>query len=78
MKNDSTINYLYDKGADIFYITKGKPRNNDISNEVDDGVIARFDPKTKEVKGLTILSFSKRTKKNSQTLNLPFKIAFAV
>jgi uncharacterized protein YuzE len=74
----SKTSYLYDKEADIFYISNGKPKKSDISDEVDDGVVARFDPKTKDVRGLTILNFSKRASKNSENLNLPFGIAFAV
>lgn len=74
----SKTSYLYDKEADIFYISKGKPRKTDISDEVGDGVVARFDAKTRAVRGLTVLNFSKRTIKNSENLNLPFDISFVV
>ena len=72
------MNYYYDKEADIFYISKGKPKKSDVTEEVNDGVIARFNKKTKEITGLTVLNFAKRTQKNSQRLDLPFDITFAV
>lgn len=72
------ISYFYDKEADVFYISKGQPRKSDVSDEVDSGVVARFDKKTKAVRGLTILNFSKRTKESSEVLNLPFDVSFAV
>ncbi len=72
------INYFYDREADILYISKDKPHKNDISDEVDDGVIARFDSKSNEVKGLTILSFAARSKDKSQSIKLPFEINFSL
>lgn len=76
-KNDN-INYFYDQEADILYLSKSKPGKKDISDEVDDGVIARFDNNTNEVKGLTILDFATRTRKTSRTIKLPFQIAFGL
>lgn len=74
----NNLNYFYDQKADILYISKGKPSKRDVSDEVDDGVIARFDAKSQEVRGLTILDFAKRGKKTSKTIKLPFDIAFGV
>ena len=47
----------YDKDADVLYITEGKPRQA-ISEIMDEGVIIRRDPKTKEVVGFTIIDFT--------------------
>ena len=75
-KNRSELNYLYDQQADVLYISKGKPSKYDISDEIGDDVVARFDPKTHEVRGLTIINFAARTKKNSRNIKLPFDIKF--
>lgn len=56
--------YYYDKEADVAYLSQGKPSTKDISQETVDDVVLRIDPKTKKIKGFTILNFSRRTKKN--------------
>jgi len=48
----------YDKEADTVYISFGKPRKA-ISEEVDQHVVVRRDPKTSETVGITITNFSK-------------------
>lgn len=53
--------YYYDKQADVFYLSQGKPSRNSISQETSDDVILRLDPKTKKVRGFTILNFGRRT-----------------
>lgn len=70
------LNYFYDQEADILYISQGKPSKTDISDEIGDSVIARYDRKTKEIKGLTILHFAQRAKKKSTTVKLPLEITF--
>jgi len=44
----------YDKDADVLYVTKGKSQKT-IGEMLDDGIIVRRDPKTKEIVGFTIL-----------------------
>lgn len=46
----------YDKEADVLYLSEGAPREA-ICQMVDDGVIIRKDPSTKEVIGFTIVDF---------------------
>lgn len=53
----------YDKQADVLYLSVGKPRKS-ISREVEDGIILRFDPRTKDITGLTILDFEARFQKS--------------
>ena len=48
----------YDKEADTIYISFGKPRKA-ISEEIDQNVVVRRDPKTSETVGITITNFSK-------------------
>lgn len=71
----NTLNFFYDKEADVLYVSKGKPSAYDISSETNDEIVVRRDPKTKEVKGFTILNFSQRSSKPDLTVNLPFNIA---
>jgi len=48
----------YDKEADVAYLSFGKPRPS-VSEEVDDYVLVRRDPKTKKIRGVTITNFSR-------------------
>ena len=57
--------YYYDKEADIAYLSQGKPSAKDITQETGDDVVLRLDPKTRAVRGFTILNFSKRTGSNA-------------
>ena len=66
----------YDKEADVLYITEGKPRET-IGEMMDDGVIVRRDPKTKEVLGFTIVDFTEHFT-NSKAQRIPLKARFSV
>jgi len=66
------LQYFYDSEADVLYVSKGEPRADADSDEVGEGIIARFDPVTHEVVGFTILSFLKRAGKTLPALTLPF------
>lgn len=76
MSSKNQLNYFYDQGADVLYISKGKPLKTDDSDEVDEDVIARYDAITKEIKGLTILNFAKKSRKTQRIIQLPFEIGF--
>jgi uncharacterized protein YuzE len=52
--------YYYDKEADVAYLSQGKPSAKDITQETDSDVVLRLDPKTRAVRGFTILNFSRR------------------
>jgi hypothetical protein len=54
--------FHYDKEGDILEVSLGKPRKA-ISEELENDVVVRRDPKTKEAVGLTILNFEKRSEK---------------
>ena len=56
------MSFSYDKKADVLYLSVGKPKKS-ISREVEDGVLLRFDSKSKEVTGLTIMDFESRFQK---------------
>lgn len=50
-----------DVSGDVLYISFGEPRPS-YSEEIGDGVYARYDMLTDELTGITILDFSKRSK----------------
>ena len=68
------LQYFYDREADVLYVSKGEPRADADSDEVGEGIIARFDPATREVVGFTILNFLKRAEKTLSALTLPFTV----
>lgn len=68
------LHYYYDKEADVFYLSQGKPSAKSISQEISDDVILRLDPETKRVKGFTILNFNKRLKGNKNSISLPIEV----
>ena len=69
-KNKDRIKYFYDKEADVFYFTKRRPSSKDISQEIGEEIIVRFDPKTNRIIGFTILNFLKRQAKTPIKLPL--------
>lgn len=56
------MSFSYDKQADVLYLSVGKSRKS-ISREIEDGILLRFDPRTKDITGLTILDFEARFQK---------------
>ena len=69
----TALQYFFDKEADILYVSQGDPRPDADSEEVSDGVVARFDPVTREVVGFTILNFLKRAERGLPAVVLPFR-----
>jgi len=70
-KNQTRLFYLYDKEADVFYLSQGKPSSRDRVLERDD-VLLRTNPKTGLVRGFTILNFSHGFKSKSLSpISLP-------
>lgn len=74
MQKSKYLNLYYDKEADVLYFSKGTPSAKDISDEVADEVVMRRNPDSREITGFTILNFSKKSKKASQSLQLPFEV----
>jgi len=66
--------YYYDKEADVFYFSSGKPSIKVKAIETTDDVILRPDPKTNKVKGFTVLNFSKRLVGKGKAVSLPIEI----
>jgi uncharacterized protein YuzE len=72
------LQYLFDKEADILYVSQGSPRPDAESDEVGDGIIARFDPLTHDVIGFTILNFLKRSTSAHPITELPFSASLSL
>ena len=73
MKDKDFLQYFIDYKADILYFSKGKPSKKDISREISNGIIGRFDSRTNKLKGFTVLNFSKRAK-----TELPISVDFSL
>ena len=53
---DQGLTFKYDEHADVLYISVGQPKPA-VSEELEDGVVVRLDPRTKKIVGLTIIDF---------------------
>jgi hypothetical protein len=56
----TNLTFQYDREADILYINTCPPYPEQESEELDDEVIARFNPETDEIENLEVLFFSTR------------------
>lgn len=75
MKSQKNLNIYYDKGADVLYVSNGKPSAKDETFETEDEIVVRKNPKTGEIRGFTILHFLKRGVKEP-SIALPFQFSF--
>lgn len=76
MKKNNYLNLFYDKEADVLYFSKGMPSASDISDETENEMVIRKNPYTKEITGLTILNFSKRSKQATESIKFPVEVDF--
>ncbi len=60
LERKESLDWEYDEEADVLYISLGKPEPAE-GVDIGEGIIVRIKPETKEVVGLTIIGFSKRT-----------------
>jgi uncharacterized protein YuzE len=56
----TNLTFQYDREADILYINTRPPYPEQESEELDDEIIARFNPETGEIENLEVLFFSTR------------------
>jgi uncharacterized protein YuzE len=52
-----TVNSYYDEEADVLYVSFGEPSPSEVLDTGED-LLIRFDPKTGEITGFTVLNFS--------------------
>jgi len=69
------LQYFYDKEADVFYFSQGKPSAKDETIEAGNDVLIRVNPRTKKVRGFTLLNASRRAARSKQPVPLPFSLA---
>ncbi|MDP2765952.1 MAG: DUF2283 domain-containing protein [Candidatus Methanoperedens sp.] len=67
---DNQLKFFFDKKGDVLDIAIGKPKKA-ISRELDNDIVVRIDPKTKEIVGFTILNFEKRFEHRDKEETLP-------
>lgn len=73
---EKKLKFFFDKKGDVLDIAIGKPKAA-ISKEIDNDIIVRIDPKTKEIVGFTILNFEKRFEHVHRSETLPITATFA-
>ena len=61
-KKNQNVEWDYDAEADALYLSIGNPRVAEGVN-IGGGIIVRVNPKTKEIVGITIIDFIRRTLK---------------
>jgi uncharacterized protein YuzE len=57
---ETKLTFQYDRDVDILYINTCEPYPEQESEELDDEIIARFNPNTGEIENLEVLFFSTR------------------
>ena len=60
LERKENLSWDYDEEADVLYISRGEPQEA-LGQDVGDGVIIRYEKKTKEVVGITITDVRQRT-----------------
>jgi len=70
---EKTIMFFYGKDNDIMDISFGKPKEA-ISEEVNDDIVVRIDPHSKEIVGFTIINFTSVFLKRFTTKEKPIEL----
>lgn len=60
LEKKKNLNWDYDEEADVLYISAGKP-SKAVGMDVGEGVVVRYNQKSGEVVGLTIIGFRERS-----------------
>ncbi|MCI0475696.1 MAG: hypothetical protein L0Y55_05570 [Anaerolineales bacterium] len=69
------LNFVYDRDADVLYVSKGHPVYTDYV-ELNDDLILRLDPRTRQVVGFTIVDFVGRFAKEASPFRVPLSVTF--
>ena len=73
---EKTIMFFYDKDSDVMDISLGKPKAA-ISEEVDDDIVVRIDPNSREIIGFTIINFVSVFLKRFTTKEKPIELTLS-
>ena len=68
------LKYFYDKEADVFYFSQGKPNAKDETIEAGNDVLVRVDSRTKSVRGFTLLNASRRAARAKAPVPIPLSL----
>ncbi|KKW19719.1 MAG: hypothetical protein UY63_C0007G0003 [Parcubacteria group bacterium GW2011_GWA2_51_10] len=68
------MRYYYDKEADVFYFSNGAPRASDETIEAGENVLLRVNPRTKRIRGFTLINASRRAQGAKIPAPLPFSL----
>jgi len=68
--------FFYDKDNDIMDISIGKPKKA-VSEEVDEDIVVRIDPNSKEILGFTIINFVNVFLKRFATKEKPIELTLS-
>jgi len=68
---EAKLRFTYDREADILHIDKVKPYMDQETEELEDDVIARMNPKTNEIENVEVLFFSTRLLRGEDLFELP-------
>jgi len=68
--------FFYDKDSDVMDISLGKPKVA-ISEEVDDDIVVRIDPNSREIIGFTIINFVSVFLKRFTTKEKPIELTLS-
>ena len=71
------LKIVYDREADVLYVTKGTPEYTNYIEYTED-VILRFHPETKQLVGFTLIDFSEHFAEKDSDIVLPFGVDFHV
>jgi len=66
LEKPSVLQWDYDEEADVLYLSVGEPRPA-IGTDIGEGLVVRYDEKTKEVVGLTLVGLRARVLKSLTT-----------
>ena len=72
------IKYFYDKKADVFYFSDGAPCASDETVETKNDVLLRINPRTKRIRGFTLINASHRAQSAKIPAPLPFSLVATV
>ena len=69
------LSFLYDREADVLYVSRGHPEFTDYV-ELNNDIILRLDPATKEIVGFKIIDFAGRSTSKTSPLAIPLLTTF--
>ena len=73
MKDKQAISISYDHEADVMYLSFQDVEAE--AEEIEDGIFARYDPKSESLVGFTIINFSKKFDQVPKHIDIPLQLS---